>query len=815
MNRFFCILIAILISCPAFGQESVSAQQGLPGDAVSAYDVGEQRNNYVVDLQSFRTSWGTVFGIAPIVKASKDSASPQTFFNAQMSAQAASNTLLTNVPFAFSSYDSWSGQGFGVNGNPNLNNPGTSVNTTGRTGNQFGVLFAEFGGNSNNIIGGVVNYQTTNPGRLFVSRINAAVNGSDGTCNIAQVGVGGVDSNGNAYFRADDFGVMPSCGALLKLTANNYYRVRMLARNTSSLNILNAATASDVAATDVLLSGNTIVHNTPNCIPQSVIGRPCLIGTNFSNRYVREQSLGSTIADFTHRDPIVTDHTGNISYTHSNFVFLGSTNGVSAMLAKTGGSGSPTDTINVWGLGTNAGVTGTLALTLPNSTIVDSCTGFDPRNTGLGQNEFDQYHSQVAFRGGNGQVALGVDQAGRLLAAAEVSYPTRVAPNNPFNYIAVARTDSNGQTTWTIAAYSLDGAFAARGKPILDGPGGNIIGYLTGLGNVTNGSPIGPSISCPMMDSVGNLYFLAAVEILKGPISNFGTGLIRAVYNSDMFCYDLELVLDSGDVFLGRSSNTNYQIRFLSIADTDSISSGSVFSSNIIQSAHRGIDPSALASRSPDTLGGLVLAAEIIYDVNGDGNFVKLTGMTGDPNTPDQDYNVLLYVGSLTPDPEVACRAGNINTGVGPQTDTLFLNGQVGSIPDRVVNVTPTTSFNLSINQTPASGHRYAMYVWVGGPTSSTVNTLPQGVGMICRRTPLTGGSGQPVRLTNNTGRAIVGTTNWPGGTKPPANPTTVLLNVPTGLHRSGTFFFQGIELDPGSPNGQAGVTNGIVVVSQ
>src|SRR5262249_21659949 len=156
-----------------------------------------------------------------------------------------------------------------------------------------------------------------------------------------------------------------------------------------------------------------------------------------------------------------------------------------------------------------------------------------------------------------------------------------------------------------------------------------------------------------------------------------------------------------------------------SIADSDSISSGASFSNNINQTSHRNVSTTGLATRSADTMGGLVIAAEIVYDVNGDGQYNKVTGGGGDPNSLDQEHNVLLYVGSLTPDPEVACRAGNINTRVGPQTDTLFLNNGVGSIPERIVNVTPTTPFNLRVARTPSNGSRYAMYVWVNAPTAA------------------------------------------------------------------------------------------------
>jgi hypothetical protein len=161
---------------------------------------------------------------------------------------------------------------------------------------------------------------------------------------------------------------------------------------------------------------------------------------------------------------------------------------------------------------------------------------------------------------------------------------------------------------------------------------------------------------------------------------------------------------------------------------------------------------------------------------------------------------------------EVACRTGNINGGVGPINNTLFANGSAGSVPDRVVNVMFNAPFQLDIVQTPAGGRRYAMYVWVGPPTAGSVRTLPQSVGTICRVTPLNPGPVQPAKIANNTGFPQAGTENWPG---PPTQPAPfTLLNLPTGIGRAGTFYFQGIEFDPGAPNGRAGVTNGIVVVS-
>ena len=68
--------------------------------------------------------------------------------------------------------------------------------------------------------------------------------GGDGTPanqNSAQIGMGGLDSHGNTYIRADDFGV----GGADPVTGNNIFRVDALARNTSALNTLFGSGPTD------------------------------------------------------------------------------------------------------------------------------------------------------------------------------------------------------------------------------------------------------------------------------------------------------------------------------------------------------------------------------------------------------------------------------------------------------------------------------------------------------------------------------------------------------------------------------------------
>jgi hypothetical protein len=379
----------------------------------------------------------------------------------------------------------------------------------------------------------------------------------------------------------------------------------------------------------------------------------------------------------------VLDHRGNISYTTDNF-FSGSTHGTAAILARVnsicdpGGSDQCNDSINVWGLGPNGAIAGTpRVLTLPGAstgmvTVFDACDG---AINIVGKNEFGNYGGQVAFRGGNGQVAVGVDQQDRLLVAAMVNHPEDVATNWSLNYIAVARLDgpADGSIEWTMAAHN-DGTTgeAGTGKAILDGPGGSVIGRLVTLDNVTGGSPFGPSMSSPMMDAVGNLYFLSAIELFHpGGGSDFNNGLIRAVYDPSTFCYELDLMLALGGApnfgpqfydplaIHGQNSEQDWTINFLAIADSNSIDSGTAFSGNMTAVAHLGMNPSLIPStRDPRAMGGMVLAAEIVYDSDEDGDEDDCNNPF-DPPSNDEAYNVLLYIGA-DPPIEFLCPSGAV-----------------------------------------------------------------------------------------------------------------------------------------------------------
>ena len=359
------------------------------------------------------------------------------------------------------------------------------------------------------------------------------------------------------------------------------------------------------------------------------------IGSDFGTNYVRGQDIASVTADQTHLAGASTDHRGNLSWSQENYPFLGSTAGTAALIARD--DNGVTYGMNIFGIDTNGDVTGAKDFAMP-ATVTDNADGFASLGT---DEELTHYHSQVAFSGGNGQVALGQDQAGRLITAATADQPGPAGASGTTHFIAVARIDPvTGVAEWTMAAHN-DGGGA--GKDILDGPGGTKIGNLTDYQTAFGASL--PSMSAPMIDGVGNIYFVSVLD-MSASGSGFTVGLVRAVYDPTSFSYELELLFRSGLVLDGQNSALKYQIQFFSLNDSNSISSAAPWSQNISQNAHMSMCPEGLTPSDPRSLGGLVISVEIVYDYDGDTSYTPCTGASGDPLSPDQDYNVLLYVGA-------------------------------------------------------------------------------------------------------------------------------------------------------------------------
>lgn len=164
--------------------------------------------------------------------------------------------------------------------------------------------------------------------------------------------------------------------------------------------------------------------------------------------------------------------------------------------------------------------------------------------------------------------------------------------------------------------------------------------------------------------------------------------------------------------------------------------------------------------------------------------------------------------------PEYECRKGNVNGGAGEVRDVLLVNGTPGIGNARQVFIDRDAPLDIVVQAPPSnpSGPApFALYAWIGAPNASSVMPVPRATGTICRS--FLDGAGGPKRLANNTGIAQLGVEHWPG---PPSQPApAVVLNLPGGLGKVGTFTFQGIVIDSNAPNGLAAVTNAAIIVSE
>ena len=663
------VLPVVLIAATAAAQDSTAIPPfgAAIGDGVYPWDTGEQINTFVVDLQPITSSLGYEFGLAPLLKSSKMS---DQYLSSLLGAQAISNTLRLNVPFARSSYMYWNQPGYGVNNNPGLNHPGTNLNTTGYVGHQFGVAFAETADSDvvedvSSIIGAVVNYLPANPRRLYVARICAAID-SDGTTPLPQggnsgsFGFGSVDAHGYVHFRADNAYAQGSN----PLDGQYYLRVNLLGRNFNIFNKIDLLGPRDAAATTTFLNGapSTPVYNTPNIVPAHLAGRPVLIATNFASQYVYESSAGTLSLTTGHLALPVTDHRGAVAFSHR----LTGVTGSVGTVAVIGRVGTTAGALNLFDIGSNGQVLNAYSLIAPAAL---DCGGYAFENAAFGH-----YFSQTAYQGGNAPVAIGKDLAGRgLVAGVMLQYTANFGyAINPYNAIVVGRFDpaNPSAVTWQVAAYvvntDINNKIAWEGSPLYD-RSGNQIGRLCPLFKVTGADPLnpnetrpqGPSMSAPAIDALGNIYFLAACEFAGAPEPRYHNSLVRAVYDAASFSYRLEVIFANRDVFHGQNSNTDYQIAFLSIADSNSIATDTIWSNNVLQS------PNPLSRATP---GGLVLPAQIIYDVNNDGTFDPTLGV-------DESYNVVLYL-SLP-----ACVRGDANCD--GQINAFDIDAFVRALSDR------------------------------------------------------------------------------------------------------------------------------------
>jgi hypothetical protein len=624
-------LSLVVLSTPAFAQDSTAKVSGIPGDSIDDRAVSEQQNDFVVELSAITSSWGNTFGVAPLLKAGTDFEPSPQFFNAQVGGSSISRDQLAGVPFARNSYSLWNAQGFGMNDDTVKNDPGSAVDTSSAVGNQFSVAMSTFGSDPNtsdarnHIIGAVINYDVDAPSRLFVSRTVGAAGGPDWLCNSAGFGMGGVDANGNTIFRADGY-QSPGCAGSAQLAATNYFRVNLLSRNAGVVNSIGdpGGAVDGPASLRMLTNYSTATTSTPAAVPESVAGVPMLLASDYNTNLHH----GGTA-------PVTTTASGgwltaggargNVSYSMVNdpALFPGSVLGTGAIIGTNAGS----DSFALFGLDATGAPVSPDTFIKPAS-ITDNATGFATAGTQY----FYNYGGGTTFNGGNGQIAVGKDLNGNLIVAGVMlhSYDAASSSLEEKCAIVVCRIAPGGAETWAVAAYTD----ATSGKPVTDGAGGSA-GTLRNYGNET-----GPSISSPMIDSVGNIWFTAPVDIA----GSFENSIVRAVYDASTFSYELELVVSENQVIRGQNSDTDYQINFIPVdAGGTNIDPRSTFSDSASQTAHNMLNPASLDASDPRTLGGLVFAASITYDVDDNGVFEDLATV---PGTADQEYNFLMYLGA-------------------------------------------------------------------------------------------------------------------------------------------------------------------------
>jgi len=671
-------LAMALAGASAQAQDSVSTTSGLPGDALSAYTTGasgNQRKDYGVDLQTKVTSWGSRYYIGPVSKASLSSyTGAPNFFNHLVATAALSNTISPLGAYPRATYQAWQAAGQGVNTLRNSvpTDDGTGafgiVDLTSNQGQTMGFAMLEFGGGNNttfgdnedenNIIAGLITMTPRVNKRVYVSRLVAATNRPSASAALtsnSSLGLGGVDETGKVVFLGDGFNVSSGDNPL---TNRRLYRVDTALRNIAQVNQIASSGPVDTTATRTLLS-TTTNQTTPTLIPTGVAGRPVLLGADMANNLLSEVNANTITLATTHLASGVSAR-GPIAFTA--FTSALTSNGTAdagtcAVLAR-GPSATKTRNIAVWGMNTGGTSENPLRFELPllNTLLVDPVDGFAPSSVhgSLGNHEFMNYQSQVCFRGGNGPVALTVlPTSGDLLLAAGVAATGggSSVPQSMDNYIAVCRVTPAGVATWTIAAHTGGPNGAAGSSKAILGRDENQnlvpIGELAKYNEVYPGSTSGPSISAPSMDKLGNLYFMATIQLNTLPQPTRTAALLRANFDRDTNGYQLEIITKVGDVIAGPNSTRNYQIQFLSPADADSVDSGGTWHSSMCQQlTYAGQITEGAAEityGSEFSLGALLFRTKIVYDINNDGIFLDPTTPPG-AGSPDQAYNAAMLM---------------------------------------------------------------------------------------------------------------------------------------------------------------------------
>jgi len=617
---FLCAGTA-LCCASASAQDSVSTTPG-GSDALSAY--AEQEVRYVVDASTILSSWSNPFVLAPVLKASAD-VSP-LFSTQVVTASTISPRALGPRQFALRDFALWQNAGAGVNPAEN-SAPGTlSIGSVSRS---FAIGMADSGPEATNALSATIGQRQSDATRLYVTRRVAASSRLSAVgVDTATLSLGAVQNEGDLHLRVDRPQGDPDAGGA-SVQGDSIVRIDAEARSDSLVNSLQwaggANEAADAAATTFVRNAALVSTNPPVAAAAPVDGGVSrTLVLDFRSEFLAQGQAPVT----NHLDAGVAAQRGNPSYS-PEAILPGAEAGVVASLATSQTGGDRADSINLFALDPNGQVAGALSVTLPPS-ISDGhdFSAINPR--------FVNWGSQVAFRGGNGPVAIGRSPEGEILLAATAKGDAGEA------FIALATLASpDDPPVWSVAAHP--------GQRILDGPDGQP------RGTISSASPIG--LSSPAIDSLGNVYFVATfLPTLGAP----GTGLFKGVRRPDG-SYQLERLLASGQIILGRNSTREYEIAALTLADADSLASGSFFSGNLLPGAS---SPGVTDPADPRSFSGLVVAALLRYDNAG----------------VQEAYECVLYVG---PTEILTLRADLSGDGVVGPADLSILLGAWGTSDPR------------------------------------------------------------------------------------------------------------------------------------
>ncbi|MBI1854023.1 MAG: PD40 domain-containing protein [Planctomycetes bacterium] len=160
--------------------------------------------------------------------------------------------------------------------------------------------------------------------------------------------------------------------------------------------------------------------------------------------------------------------------------------------------------------------------------------------------------------------------------------------------------------------------------------------------------------------------------------------------------------------------------------------------------------------------------------------------------------------------PELAARAGTVNTGRGERENVLLANATAGAPGTREVSLGTQEPLRLVV-VAPSSraSAAFVVYAWRRLPDAMTRVALPSGFGSMVFPVPFTGGSPQPIAVWNNLGRRrTLGTPTAPSQPAP-----STLVNFPNGASRRARVTLQGLIQDDASPTGVGlSITNAILL---